>query len=211
MPPKSFAAPPSVRRPPQIQQSATINVVRVHLRAGETYMQSQEYQGQKEVISSRRVTQGRTTLWSYMLAVHTFHHDLIHETECIEIVVIRNAYTPRVQQVWTTSSPILPSYFYDPQWTNAYDIVQIHTGDVIEIRLKPHDTRTPSPELRIHGKASSRHRTPPPPTHKLHPTKDPNLHAPAPAPTLAHFVAMRACLQRIHNNAGSYMHSDAVC
>lgn len=191
MPPR--AAPPSAKRPVQLQQSATINVVRVNLRAGETYKKSQEYLHQKEVISSSRVTQGRTTLWSHMQAVHTFHHDLMHETECIEIVVIRNAHT--LQQVWTTSSPTLPSYFYDPRWTDAFNIVQIHTGDVIEIRLKPYDTRTPSPELRIHGKASSRHRTPSPHLHKLHPPNDPKLHPPG--PPQAHFVAMRACLQRI--------------
>ena len=195
MPPR--AAPPSAKRPIQIQQSATINLVRVNLRAGETYKQSQEYPGQKEVISSRPVAQGGTTLWSHMQAVHTFHHDLMHETECIEIVVIRNAHTPQVEQVWTTGSLGLPSYFYDPRWTDSSNIVQIHTGDVIEIRLKPYDTRTPSPELAIDGKRSRWHTTPSPHLHKLHPPNDPNLHAHAPAPTLTHFVAMRVCLQCI--------------
>ena len=201
MPPKSYAAPVSAKRQPKIIQSATIKVVRVRLRPGEKYVYSQMYEdeGQKEVISSRPVTQGGTSLWNHMQPSHRFHHDLLRETECIEIVVIRNEHTPQVEQVWRQGRyrTTIPAYFNDMHWTDEFNNVRIRTGDVIEIRLKPYDTtRTPSPEpAGDYAKRSRLHTTPSPHLHKLHPPNDPKLHPPG--PPQAHFVAMRACLQRI--------------
>jgi hypothetical protein len=198
MPPKLFAAPPSTKRPRQILQNAAINVVRVRLRAREKYTYSRMYDGHKDVISSTMVTSGGlSSLWDQMQPLHTFHADLLHEPDCIEIVVIRKS-RPHIEQVWSAGRDrsTIPSYFNNSQWTDASNTVRIHTDDVIEIRLKPHDTTTPSPERAgASSRAASRHRTPPPQPHKLHPPNDPNLINPG--PTLAHFVAMRACLQRI--------------
>jgi hypothetical protein len=197
---KSFAGPPSAKRTPQIRKIATITMkeVRVQLHPGENYAYSQIYEGQKETISSITVTQGGETLWNHMVnSLYPFDANPLHETNCIEIVVIRNT-TPNIEQVWTTGRDIhaVPLYFRNMEWTDALNR-GIHTGDVIEIRLKPYDTRTPSPELAIDGKGTRWHTTPSPHVHKLHPANDPNLPNQGPGAPQAHFVAMRACLQRI--------------
>lgn len=198
MPPKSFDAPRSAKRTPKIRQMATVTIklVRVRLPPGENYAYSQMYEGQKETISSITVTQGGGTLWNHMVtSLHPFHANLLHETRCVEVLVIRNT-TPNIEQVWTTGRNIheVPLYFRNLQWTDAFDR-GIHTGDVIEIRLKSYDTRSPSPELAIHGKRSPWHTTPSPHVDKVHPPNDPKFHDLG--PHQAHFVAMRACLQRI--------------
>jgi hypothetical protein len=200
MPPKLFDAPPSAKRKPKVRQMATVTIklVRVRLPPGENYAYSQMYEGQKEEIRTITVTQGGQTLWNRMVtSLHPFHVNLLHETECIEVLVIKNT-TLNIEQVWTTGRDIraVPSYFRNLEWTDASDR-GIHTGDVIEIRLKPYDTRTPSPELAIHGKGTRWHTTPSPHVHKLHPANDPNLPNQGPGAPQAHFVAMRACLQRI--------------
>ncbi len=107
-----------------------------------------EGQDQKREISSKIVTQGGGTLWNHVGLLYRFTDDLLHETDCIEIVVIRNPHTPHIEQVWTTGKErhTIPSYFDSMQWTDASNTVCIHTGDVIEIRLNPQYPYTPSPE-----------------------------------------------------------------
>jgi hypothetical protein len=197
---KSFAAPPSVVRPDQILQTATIKVVHVLLRAGEKYAYSQMYAnpGQKREISSKTVSQGGRTLWDHVRFSYRFTDDLSLEPDCVEIVVIKNPHNPRIEQVWSTGKgrDAIPSYFDSMQWTDDSDTVCIHDGDVIEIRLKPVYPYTPSPERAgDNGRAAIWHRTPPPPKHKVCPPDNPSLFNPGPAQT--HFVAMRACLQRL--------------
>jgi hypothetical protein len=197
---KSFAAPPSVRRPPHILQTVTIKVVEVLLRAGEKYAYSQMYAdpGQKREISSKKVSQGRRTLWDHVRFSYRFTDDLSLETDCVEIVVIKNPNNPSIEQVWSIGKGrnTIPSYFDSMQWTDDSDTVCIQEGDVIEIRLKPQYPYTPSPERAGgNGRAASRQRTPAPPKHKVCPPDNPSLFNLGPAQT--HFVAMRACLLRI--------------
>ena len=166
--------------------TVTIRVCRVRLGPGARYEELQMYQGHKDDGGERTVSRGSASMtpWDAMRALHDFRNPVDTVNRCIEIVLIRD--NAIVMQLWHPGDSLtgMLAGLYRHDW-GCPPGPEIRNGDVIEIRLNPYATRTPSPPGRD---LAGPHKQTPPPRKK--PRALCQEHH-------AHFEAMRACLQRM--------------
>ena len=125
---------------------------------------------------------GSLTPWTAMNALHNFRNRVDTLNGCIEIVIIRdNAISIHLWCPGDSLEDILAGLYHN--W-DCPPGPEIRNGDVIEIRLKPYVSRTPSPpKLNPHD------------PHSQTPPRHARKHPREPLPWHTHFETMCVCLQ----------------